>query len=159
MILVNLDTIWQDFDIFWHDLTRFDMIWYDLKWFWNDLFFFWRRLFWNKHFFEKHVIFEKCHFLKKLIFSSKCRPGQPGIDRDLSHELRDGLLVWGTPGMRSGTLLTEELWSFEGNCWYFPWFWKLFLLKKCYFWKNVILLKYLIFNIILKILIYLIKIS
>ena len=30
---------------------------------------------------------------KKNVFSTKSRPGQPGIDRDLSHELQDGLLV------------------------------------------------------------------
>ena len=35
------------------------------------------------------------------MFSSKSGPGQPGIDRDLSHELRDGLLVSGAQRMSS----------------------------------------------------------
>ena len=59
--------------------------------------------------FEKNIIVEKNSFGKKnmfeksqasdektvfeKMFSPKSRPGQPGIDRDLSHELRHGLLV------------------------------------------------------------------
>ena len=37
----------------------------------------------------KKICFEQ----KKAVFSSKSRPGQPGIDRELFHELRHGLLV------------------------------------------------------------------
>ena len=48
-----------------------------------------------------------------LLFQAREPPGQAGIDRERSHELRDGLLVWGTPRMSSGAQLTDELWTFE----------------------------------------------
>ena len=53
------------------------------------------------------------------MFSSKSRPGEPGIDRDLSHELRDGLLVSGAQRMSSVARGLAELWSFEGYFWLF----------------------------------------
>ena len=61
-------------------------------------------------FLKKALLFENMSLLSsKSRISSKSPPGEAEIDRERSHEFRDGLLVLTIPEMSSVALLTAEL--------------------------------------------------